>query len=282
MTRVEFATCGLGALAVRLAAALSLALAFAPAQAQAHDFWMDFGSGWRAEPGEALTMRFLVGHLGEEEDWNFRRERIVHFQRAAPGRPVDLSAMLVDKTADAPGGARVAFDSAGSQLLAFETNEVASELPAEKFNAYARAEGLARVIAARRGGRESDPGREVYSRRAKAIVQIGPVATDTVSLALGHTLEIVPEKNPLMLEPGEPLPVRVLWRGEPLAGALVHLQALSDGHSPEVAKVSDATGRASFELPRRGAWKLDTVWSEPIDDPHAEFRTVFASLSFGF
>jgi uncharacterized GH25 family protein len=259
----------------------AVAFGLAPSVAQAHDFWMDFGSRWRAAPNETLTLRFFVGHGAELEDWNFRRERIVAFRRHAGDMAKDISSALVDKSAGAPAGAALALEDEGSHLIAFETNEVRSELEPAKFEAYLREEGLAAALAARKG-RETTPGREVYSRRAKAIVQVGDAATDTVSMPVGHTLEIVPERNPLMLGGAEPLPVRVLFNGAPLSGASVHLESLAVGLMPEQTKVTDGNGRAAFAFPHNGAWKLDVVWSVPIDNPEAEFRTVFASLTFSY
>ena len=262
---------------------IALWLALAPSLAQAHDFWLDFGETYRARPGEVRLMRFLVGHAGESEEWTLRKERVVHFTHFGPSGAEDLVSALRMPGVKDPGGAEIAVSAAGSRLFAFESTPVPIELPAEKFAAYLREEGLTPAIAARKAERrEEEPGREVYSRRAKAILQVGATATDTVSTPIGHTLEIVPERNPLLLGEKEPLPVRIYWRGDPLSGASVHLESLSVGIVPEQTLVTDGEGRAYFRFPHRGAWKLDVVWTEPIDDPQADFNTVFASLTFGY
>jgi uncharacterized GH25 family protein len=41
------------------------------------------------------------------------------------------------------------------------------------------------------------------------------------SKPMGSGLEIIPTKNPLLMRPGEILPLKVLFNGEPLAGAVV-------------------------------------------------------------
>jgi uncharacterized GH25 family protein len=258
-------------------------LVFSPSFTQAHDFWMDFGRQWNAAPGETLSLRFLVGHAGESEDWNLKPERIVAFQAIGGTGASDLKAHVFPAGPNGPGGANLSLKTRGSYLLAFETNATFIELDAVKFQAYLKEEGLTPALDLRkRQGREDEPGTELYSRRAKAIVQAGDAATDSVSTPVGHTLEIVPEKNPLLLSARDPLPVRVYYKGKPLPGVSVHLESLSVGLAPEVTKITDAKGRVAFDLPRKGAWKVDAVWTEPIEDPRADFSTVFASLTFSY
>jgi len=75
-------------------------------------------------------------------------------------------------------------------------------------------------------------GSERYSRCAKSIVQVGPPGAgsqDHVSKPVGLPLEIVPEANPYGVPRSAALPVRVIYAGRPLAGALVKLTNLKNG-----------------------------------------------------
>jgi len=67
---------------------------------------------------------------------------------------------------------------------------------------------------------EDRDGREIYSRRGKALVQIGDVGTDTdyVTQPLGLTLEIVPVENPYSLAPNSPMTSKIYYRGLPMKG----------------------------------------------------------------
>jgi hypothetical protein len=179
------------------------------------------------------------------------------------------------------------FNTPGTYVIAFESTHAESNLPAIRFNDYIAVEGMTPAIEARRAGGSGDrPGREIYSRRAKAVVQVGPLSAAPqpwVSRPIGLTLEIVPEKNPYGLAPGEDLPVRIFYDGKPLAGALVKLTNLEFDIRPVAVKRSDAQGRASFQLPRTGTWLVNTIWTRPLaNDPRADFDTTFSSLTFGF
>jgi uncharacterized GH25 family protein len=273
----------MGVRASTLHAAIAAASLASPA-ARAHDFWIDFGPAYGGDPNAPLAASFLVGHGRDVATWPVRRERVVSFLDVGPAGAREISADLIFADAGAKGGADLRIASPGSHVVAFETTQAFSELAADQFNDYAELEGLRSVIESRKAhGRSSDPGRELYSRRAKAIVQIGAAPTDNVSLPIGQTLEITPEKNPLLLAADEPLVLRVTWRGEPLAGALVDLESLNAGLLPETTLATDGEGRVAFIFPHRGAWKLDVVWAEPLEgDSRADFMTVFSSLTFGF
>jgi uncharacterized GH25 family protein len=167
-------------------------------------------------------------------------------------------------------------------MLAFTSNQSLSDLPADKFNAYAAHEGLTLPLAKRRAdGTTGLNGRELYSRRAKALVQIGSDTTSVVTKPIGQTLEIVPSKNPYALMPGEPLRLRIWFHGAPLAGASVVLERLGEGAKHGTPVISDRNGEVTFKIGQDGDWKTNVVWSYPISDPRAEYETIFSSLTFG-
>lgn len=71
---------------------------------------------------------------------------------------------------------------------------------------------------------------------------------------LGHLLEIVPQKNPATLRPGEPLPLLVLLGGRPLAGAGVEVGNGEDAIAEEkiVRHTTDAAGVTQVPLLPKG------------------------------
>ena len=182
--------------------------------------------------------------------------------------------------------ADIGFPSAGTYVLAFQSNYAESNLPSIRYNDYIKVEGLTPAISLRARTKTTDtPGREIYSRRAKALVQVGASngADAWVTKAIGLSLEIVPEKNPYALSPKEELPVRVLYEGKPLVGALVKLTNLEFDVRPIAAHLTDASGRASFLFPRTGTWLINVIWTKPISgNPKADFDTTFSSLTFGY
>ena len=261
-----------------LAASVSLTGA-----AVAHDLWMDLDR-WAA-PGEAakISIEFHVGHARDLEPWNLRPQREVALYSIGPSGRIDQRDALIYPTAGAKSGAALTLEGAGVHLIAFESDNSAIELPSEKFNSYLDEEGLTPAIEhRRREGLESEPGRELYSRRAKALVQIGGAAAAPPP-PLGLTLEISPLDDPYALEDRQPLRVRVDYLGKPLEGATISIESLDVGLLSKIKRKTNAEGVAAFVFPHRGAWKFNVVWTRPIKgDARADFETVFSSLTFGY
>jgi uncharacterized GH25 family protein len=160
-------------------------------------------------------------------------------------------------------------------------------LPAIRFNDYLRVEGLTPALEQRaRTHRMDADGSENYSRRAKSIAQVGPPGTTSltqVTTPLGLPLEIVPERNPYTEPRLATLPIRVIYEGRPLAGALVKLTNLEQDAAPLEVHLTDNMGRASFTMPKDGTWLLNVIWTKALPSSRdTDFETIFSSLSFGF
>ena len=156
------------------------------------------------------------------------------------------------------------------------------QLSAKDFNSYIAGEGFTDVIRARQQkGKTGAEGRELYSRAAKLLMgKIGELATRP----LGHVLEIVPEKDPAALVPGEPLPVQVLFRGKPLTGVRVsaaYANAEMKGHDFPVTAETGADGRALLKLDRGGLWYARLIHMVAAQgDPEVDWRSFFSTLTF--
>jgi uncharacterized GH25 family protein len=263
------------------AAAGVIALACAPL-ASAHDFWIQ-PQDFHLKPAGTTTMSLQVGHGKDRQKSLMTRDRVVRFESITRAGRVDRKKEL--RLGDANADSTLTFKTAGLNVLAFETNGTYSELPAIRFNDYLKAEGLTPAIAQRtKTNAIGKPGRETYSRRAKALVQVGnytPADDTLVTKAVGMTLEIVPEANPYAPGFKEKLPVRIYYMGKPLAGATVMLNNLDFDAMPVRRTLSDANGRAVFDLPRNGTWQFNVIWTRPVTGK-ADFDTVFSSLTLGF
>lgn len=179
------------------------------------------------------------------------------------------------------------FTTPGVHVVSLQTNYSQSDLPALRFNDYLKAEGLTPAIEHRsRTGQTNAAGKEIYSRRAKALVRVGtsPVTISPhVTTPLGMTLEIVPTLNPYSASASQSLPFTIYYKGRPLPGALVKLHNLAADEEPAATMVSNSSGRVAFKLPRRGNWQLNVVWTETLaGNPTADFDTTFSSLTFGY
>lgn len=266
---------GLGVLAATLGAA---------AVASAHDFWVQPLNFWIA-PNSAVMTTLQVGHGEFRQRWTAPSVRVLRFNSTGPGPVADHRSELAVGTMEQDHLLR--FSQPGTHVLAMQTNYAASTLPSLRFNDYLKQEGLTPALELRaRTKAEGQPGREIYSRRAKALVQVGPASDKPqpwVTRPLGLSLEIVPEVNPYAIGATGELPVRVYFEGRPLAGATVMLNNLDfDGRPLETFK-TDSAGRAVFKTPRTGAWQLNVLWTKPLKgNAKADFDTTFSSLTFGF
>ena len=273
-----------------------LSVASLPAMATptlAHDFWLQPDT-FHAAPGQPVPLRILIGDSAAVEHWETEWRKIVSFQdfgpnsgpNSGPAGVTDQLATIVPLNGAKPSidrrDAVVRLHAPGTHMLAFTSNQTLSDLPADKFNPYAEHEGLVLPLAKRKAeATTGSNGRELYSRRAKVLVQVGRDATPGVTRPIGQTLEIVPARNPYALKPGEPLRLRIWFHGAPLPGASVVLERLGEGAKHGTPVISDSKGEVVFPIARGGQWKANVVWSYPITDPRADYETIFSSMTFG-
>ncbi len=229
-------------------------------------------------------MTFQVGHAASRQRWGNGLDRIVVLKDFGPIKSRDLRPdVRQNGTADV--STRLTDD--GIHAIVLQTTYAQSELPAVRFNDYAKDAGLTPILAARaRSGMSGKAGRERYSRRAKALVQVGtptPATSQLATRAVGMKLEIVTDRNPYSSLPGRRLPLHVLYKGQRLQGAMVMLTNLDFDAKPLATAVTNANGQVTFSVPPVGEWLINVIWSEPIKgDPKAEFDTTFSSLTFGY
>ncbi|WP_443749805.1 DUF4198 domain-containing protein [Asticcacaulis solisilvae] len=264
---------------------LAAGLLGTPLATQAHDFWLQ-PVNFQIAPGGTTTMSLQVGHGADRQKSLMTPDRVTRFDSMGmnTGR-VDRRGEL--RLADANADSVLSFPKAGLQVLSFATNGTYSDLPDIRYNDYIRFEGLTPAIELRtRTGTTGTDGKEIYSRRAKALIQVGswsPKDDVAATTVVGLTLEIVPERNPYGPDFKGALPVRVYYYGKPLPGATVMMNNLQFDGRPTQIIVTDAEGRATVNAPRTGEWQVNVVWTRPIQgDPKADFETTFSSLTFGY
>jgi uncharacterized GH25 family protein len=270
----------------RLAAISAMLTLCCASPVHAHDFWVQPSAYW-VKPQAVIPMTIQVGHGPARQRSPITLRRIVRFDAIGPNAVVtDLRGQLQLGAAQKDGD--IALPSAGAYIVVLQTDDRAqTHLPALRFNDYLKVEGVTPALEQRtRLNRMDADESESYSRCAKAILQSGPASAESqtqITRPLGLPLEIVPERNPYALPRSATLPVRVIYEGRPLPGALVKLTRLESDATPFETHLTDASGRAVFSLPNTGTWLLNVVWTKP-QPPSAEtdYETVFSSLSFGF
>jgi uncharacterized GH25 family protein len=246
-----------------------------PLPIQAHDMWIE-PTAFLPETGQIVGVRLRVGQdlLGDPIP---RTPALVNqfvFEDGTGRKPI-----IGRDGSDPAGYLRVA--TPGLLVLGYGSNPSQVELPAEKFNQYLKEEGLDSIAALRARRNESNAkGREMFSRCTKALVLSGQPSQAQGDRRLGFTLELLAERHPYTMRPGEELPVRLTYQNRPLAGALVIAMNRSNP-AEKIAIRSDKNGRVRLRLRGDGMWMIKAV--HMIQAPagsNADWASYWASLTF--
>ena len=241
----------------------AFALTFLACRAAAHDFWIE-PSSFRPAVGDRVTAALRVGQKLSGDPVPRIPSLIERF--------VLNDTPMIGRTGSEPAGiALVAKD--GLQWIGYQSTATEVTQNAQKFVQYLREEGLDRIVA--RG-----ENRERFYRCAKALVAAGGRTSGTFDAPLGFTLELVPRRNPYAMQAGDELPVVLLFRGKPIANALVVAINRDDPETPVRAR-TDAKGRTKLRLARGGFWLIKAVHMETAP-PGAgvEWESWWASVTF--
>ena len=247
----------------------------ASASLGAHDFWIE-PTGFMADLGRVVGVKLRVGQDFHGDPVPRQDELIGDFVVVdASGRR-----QVVGRDGSDPAGL-LRVTSPGLMVIGYHSRPSAVTLPADKFTAYLKEEGLDTVIDARARGEASQrEGREIFSRAAKSLVRSGAMAAGAGDRTLGFPIELVAERNPYQMKTGETLPVRLTYRNAPLAGALV--VAFNQRHPyHKLSARSDRDGRASFAIDEPGPWLVKAVHMVPAPaGSNADWESFWASLTF--
>jgi uncharacterized GH25 family protein len=243
----------------------------------AHDFWLE-PSTFRAQLDDQVSLTLRVGEnlkgdtLPYINGW-FSDYRVVSDTGERPIEGI---------MGDDPAGRFVA-ETPGIHLVGYRSTNSFVELESQKFHDYLAKEGLESVIAIRnRRGDADSAGREDYSRCAKTLVSVGDAwSGNTFNKALGFTLELIPERNPYAMSPGESLPIQLLYLAEPIKDVLV-IAFTQNEPEQKVSARTDASGRVNLQLGHPGVWLVKAVHiiETPPDDDNADWESFWASLTF--
>lgn len=260
----------------------SLLALLAAAPAAAHDFWIE-PSTFTPAPGARVAVHLRVGEHFAGEPVPRKAERIERFAAVGPGGETAIPG--IEET-DPAGIA--SFPAPGIHVLVYDSTHARIELEASKFEPYLLEEGLESIRDLRaKKEQTASPGREIYSRCAKALVQVGEVAevgtaaeSQGYDRKVGLELELIPEKDPTRLAPGTKLPVRLLFRDTPQAGTLV-VAFRKDEPKKKLTARTDENGRVELPLDGAGVWLVKAVHMIPASEgANADWASLWASLTF--
>ncbi|MBW3570946.1 MAG: DUF4198 domain-containing protein [Gemmatimonadetes bacterium] len=271
-----------------VAAGITVLLATA-ATLSAHDFWL-IPNAFTIAPGSVLEVR------GQTSSRFPTSEVAVTPDRVADARIVDASGTtpLSDlSVSDQSLLIRQPVRTPGQKIVAVTTRPRSVRESAEGFRNYLVVEGAPEALERyqREGKLPVDSITRRYAKYAKTMVEVGRNGPRAYQQVVGHPLEFVPLSDPAALRAGDTLSVRLLFRGQPLAGIKVHASGVPAGpgvapaaaaeRAQEVTVDTDACGVARIPVGREGLWNVRTLHIEPAPaGSGADWDTHWVSFVF--
>ena len=247
----------------------------------AHDFWL-VPDAFQITPGGWIEVR------GQTSSRFPTSEAAVALDRVADARV--LSAAGEEPIRDlshAGTSLRIRHRPAtpGQKIVALTLKPRSVRESAASFRRYLELEGAPEAITRyEREGRlpQTDSVTRRYAKYAKTIVEVGSGGARAFERVVGHPLELVPLGDPKELKPGERAAFRLVYRGQPLAGAKIHAGVSPAGTrmGDEVVE-TDADGVARVCVQNPGLWNVRTLQIMPADaGSGADWDAHWATLVF--
>ena len=127
-------------------------------------------------------------------------------------------------------------------------------------------------------GKDEVPDAKVSEHTWKYAVHLRRELTAVPALP-GQTLQIVPVKAPLPVKMGQPVKVRVLYQGKPVAGAKVLSDFVNDPDQKPLKTAKDGT--VTVKVRNQGLNVLAATYDAPPSEPAKTFKDEhLATLSF--
>ncbi len=246
-----------------------LALFFLCGVASAHDYWI-MPEDFQPEESSLINATFGCGHTYFVSEELPDITKFIIMMNLPDGREFPLALSRVDsKAATIPvpildKGTYVI--SASSIMPSYWTSTRKGWVPLPKNK-------VKNVI---KGGK--------YFKSIKTFLTAGS-PSDSFKKHFGYRIELVPQKNPTALKPGEELPLVAFYKGKPLAGAT--LFGLFEGFNSKehetfpIDEKTDEQGKATVKLNKAGTWLIGIKYQfNTPDNPDADYENDRAYIMF--
>lgn len=256
----------------------------------AHDFWI-VPSAFIVAAGGTIEIRGQTGIRFPQSVSAVAPERVADARVIGASDEEKISDLSVK---DSSLILRHKPTSSGQRIIAVALVSRASRTTPANLKRYIALEGNAEL--AERYEREGaypkmDSLTQRAAKYAKTFVEIGSRGPRAFARTAGHALELVPVNDPSAVRAGDSLAVRLLFRGQPVAGA--HLHAGAAPQSPpnatvgtvqqekDLSVVTGSDGVARIPLARGGLWNVRTLHAAPAAGAaKSEWEVAFATLVF--
>lgn len=239
----------------------------------AHEFWLEAEDYTVTEGGVNVQLR--VGQDFGGSEYPFVQQRFKAFTVTVDGKTVPYQGRAGDRPAY-----QDATPKAGLQVLSYESQPdtlAFTESKPDLLANYLRAEGLDFVLEQHRADGLPEVGiSEIYSRNAKALVQVGEGGVDQ---ATGLPFELVVQGTPY--DGDASVTVQLLWRGQAMADYPINVfTKQTDVKQTRVQ--TDAAGMATVAFPKGSRVLLNSVRIERLPEGSKHFyESWWASMTFG-
>ena len=273
---------------IQTARLATLLLLCALSPLQAHEFWFKPLPNPLPQ-GSVAPLVLEVGEYFEGDLVGFSAPKVLNFDRYTHQSRHDLRALVPAR--EPVGELGLPLSDSGTHLVVFDSQPSLLTLSADKFHAYLHDEGLGFVQQQREAaGTDKTPGRERFRRHVKTLIQVSPAPGAppagtkpdmTYAQRSGQRLEVLPLNDPLALPAGGTLGVRVLFEGQPLAGALVRAWHKRGPQTLVIRATTSRDGEVRFDLPHPGGWMISVVHMVPaVGVPGADWDSLWGNLTF--
>ncbi len=245
-----------------------------------HEFWLQPRSFSSSEGEGKFPIDIRVGMDFEGKAWGGKLAQVhdLHYfhgdKKSTLAKAGTLKRPVIELKADEPG----------QYLVGFTNDSTFIELKAEEFHKYVLSEGLETIVEQRKKlGEEEEPGRELYRRCAKTLIQNG---SDAGAQAYGKTFELPLEltalKNPYAKDT-ELQSFQLTFENQPLVNAQVVIWHKDGDKVNRRERRTDERGQVEFPLRQTGKWMVSTVHMVRLEDnPKADWQSYWGSYTFGF
>ena len=188
-----------------------------------HDMYLKL-DGFFLEPNTASSIQLFNGTF-DESDNSIARSRMIDGSLVGNGKRIKVD---TTQWSDQDNATILSFTTGdpGTWVAGVSTKPRDFAMDAEAFNTYLKHDGVMDMLEMReeKGLLEQDAV-ERYSKHVKTIFQVGETRTDDWKSTLNYPIEFVPLTNPYNIHAGDELTMRLLWKGTPLPGELVYVDA---------------------------------------------------------
>jgi Domain of unknown function (DUF4198) len=262
----------------RILLLITAALSVNVRPAAAHEFWIDPVT-YTPAVGATVPIVFRIGSDFHGDTFPYIRALDQHFSITNAGGTTKPETLDGDDPAT-----DVTFATKGLTIIAHQRGQEDVQFKTmAAFEENLREEGLEPLIEEhRKAGKPATDIRELYTRYAKALVQVGGGTGRDKPLGLPY--ELVADSDPYTHPAGQPFAVRFLRDGKPMAGALVKCfqRDKPDSVAPKPQEIrTDSDGKAACDISKSGEHMISTVHmvSGTATDK-ADWISHWATLSF--